>query len=231
VEVGFQAVKGTEAHGTFDTSLEDGVVVAPAPAFFADAPPGKHSVVGANALQIVQRLHNGDAPSSQHGEDRWRNLVADVVQVRDVRLLLFYEGVDLSGSLEGVEETCAELHFLPERNIGAIVIDLLYEKGRLLTRVVSGVSGGKDDDGVPFLSEELFQEEETGLRSPQRKIELIDQQNLQTLMLLGSWIPLPFPWSLSLGSSGRVHGGLVLRFLNSVTYSLDGITPPKAGTL
>jgi hypothetical protein len=137
--------------------------------------------------------------------------MADVVEVGDVRLLLLQQGVNLSGGVEGVEKARAERDFLPQRNIGAIVINLVHEKGGVVGRFVPWVSCGKDDDGMAFFPEKAFQEEKTGLRSPEREIELIDEQDVQTSMLLASLISLSFPRSFSAGGSGFVNGRLPFR--------------------
>ena len=112
--------------------------------------------------------------------------MADVVQVRDVGPFLPQESINSSGGFDGIEQPQTKLHLLPQRDIGAIVINLLDEKVGLLTLFISWVLGGEDDNGVSFVAKKALQLEETSLRPPERKIELIYQQNLQTSTLLGA---------------------------------------------
>lgn len=112
--------------------------------------------------------------------------MVDVVQVRDVGPFLPQESINLSRSFDGIEQPQAKLHLLPHIDIGAIIINLLDEERGLLTLFISWVLGREDDDGVSFVAEKALQLEETSLRPPERKIELIYQQNLQTSTLLGA---------------------------------------------
>ena len=70
MKVGLEAVEGAETEGALDASLENGVVVSPALASLANAGRGEHLVAGADTLQVVERLHNGDAVASENGENR-----------------------------------------------------------------------------------------------------------------------------------------------------------------
>jgi hypothetical protein len=175
VEVSFHTIQRAECQGAFDASLKNRVVVTSSPASLADAPRRKHGVVGANAFQVMEGLNDGNTVSSENRKNGRRNLMADIVQVGDIRPLSPQQRVHLSCGVPGVQKPQAEANSVAKGNIGAIVVNLLHEERRLWGSLVSPVLGGEDHDGVPFLLEKRLQPEEVGFRSPERKVELIDE--------------------------------------------------------
>jgi hypothetical protein len=190
MEVGFQAIQCAEGERALNASLANGVIVTTALAPLTYPVGGKHLVVRTHTFQVMDGLHDWNVVFSQHGEDGGGNLVADVVQVGDIRPLLFQKGVYFPGCVEGIEQTEPKRDLAAERDIRAVVVDFLHEKGSLLALSVSRISGRKDGDRVTSFPEQSLLLEEAGFRPSQGKIELVDQQDLQTAVLLDLWRPL-----------------------------------------
>lgn len=69
----------------------------------------QHFICRAGNLEIMQGEHTGNTVLSQREENRRRNMMVNIVQMRDLRLNLINKFLYLSGGLEGVGDLkCVE---------------------------------------------------------------------------------------------------------------------------
>jgi hypothetical protein len=166
-------------------------------------------MAGADELKVVESVDDRDAVLSQDGKDGRRNLVANVVEVSNVRFFFPEEGIQFPSRVQGINQAQAEPGSPRKGDVFAIVVNFLDEEGRLRTGFVAGVQGGKNQHGVALAGEEALQLEKERFCPPHRKIEFVDQKNSQrsvlpylpTLLAIGARL---FPKCESVEST--VHG-------------------------
>ena len=82
---GFHHDQAAERERSFDAAMNDHVVNPAAAAALARLVRRHHGVGGTGKLEIVNRHDHGNPALAQDGQDRGREVMIDVVRMRDAR--------------------------------------------------------------------------------------------------------------------------------------------------
>ncbi len=136
-----------------------------------------HGVGGADQLVVVHRQDRRYAVLREYSKDRRRELMVDVVQVRDVRTGVANERIELVRGFSRVEHTACRRDARPDAAVRAqldVRDEVLLVRSRLVVRILHG----EWDHFMAIALEQIGEREVHRLRAPATIVELVDVQYL-----------------------------------------------------